>query len=154
MSQNNKKNSNKVGSKVGQKNEKTEGKKITLKLPPADMNWYIMFEEEISVAQIAEHLELLGYKEIDVWNDINILTLEMEDKTSLDFEPMEPFESEEDVNFLEKYKIKTIYALTLSKGLTKIEKKICREILEKFNGLICSDSEELYPVYQAQDLIL
>ncbi len=119
---------------------------------PVISNWYIMFEEIVSAKMIAEQLEELGYTEIDVWSEINILELELAPKVTMDFEPMEPFEEPSDVSFINENKIKTVYALTLSNGLEAAEKKAIRGILEKFNGLVCGDSDDFSPIYRVENL--
>jgi hypothetical protein len=119
---------------------------------PIITNWYIMFEDIVPAKLIAQHLEELGYGEIDLWSDINILALELEPKVSMDFEPMEPFEDPSDVTFINDNKIQTIYALTLSNGLTKAEKKVVHDILDKWNGLLCGDSEDFTPIYRVKNL--
>lgn len=126
--------------------------KTSSRQEPVVTNWYIMFEDVVPAKLIAQHLEELGYGEIDVWSDINILTLELEPKVSLDLEPMEPFDDPSDVAFVNENKIQTIYALTLSNGLGKAEKKVVHEILEKWNGLVCGDSEDFTPIYRIENL--
>lgn len=119
---------------------------------PLISNWYIMFEEIVTAKMIAEQLEELGYTEIDVWNEINILGLEIAPKVTMDFEPMEPFRDPSDVAFVNENKIQTIYALTLSNGLEAEEKKAIRGILVKWNGLLCGDSDDFTPIYRVKNL--
>lgn len=139
----------------GNKNIKSDVNKMDKnpsRQEPVVTNWYIMFEDIVPAKFIAQYLEELGYQEIEVWSDINILTLELEPKVSLDFEPMEPFEDPSDVAFINENKIQTIYALTLSNGLTKAEKKVVHDILEKWNGFVCGDSEDFTPIYRRENL--
>ncbi len=147
------KNAFKNKKKTGKKEENATAKKknSSNKTNPYSINeWLFMFKEEVNAKMIYDVLLAKGYQGVEVWEEFNILEIELED-TTMDFEPIQ-LRSKGDLEFKEKHKVTTVFALTLRDGLNKKVGSIISHILEQYDGFICLDNENFTSILYRLDL--
>lgn len=102
---------------------------------------------------IADRLRIQGFREIELWEAMNILQIELADKRTVDFEPLGySFKEPSDVYFIKNRNIKTIFAVTLEKGTVDLFKPVLKILLEEWNGFLCADSADFKPIYEKIDI--
>lgn len=138
--------------KVLKKDENAVTKKnVSKKANPNSFNeWLLMLKEEVNAKMIYDILLTKDYQGVEVWEEFNILEIDLEE-TTMDFEPIQ-FRAKSDLEFAEKNHIKTIFALTLRDGLNQKEGSILSHILEQYEGFICLDNENFAPILYKLDL--
>ena len=117
------------------------------------LDLFYMTPEEVSAKDIAELLQAGGKCKINLWKEMNILELELPNQNPVDFEPIAPsFQEPSDASFIKNRNIKTIFAINLNEDDLKAALPCFEQIVDKFNGFVCSDSADFNPVYAGSSL--
>ncbi|MDD3172793.1 MAG: hypothetical protein PHF63_03905 [Herbinix sp.] len=107
-----------------------------------------MTSSEVSAKDIA--LLLQDTKEISVqlWEEMNVLELELANQNSVDFELLEAtFKDPSDAAFIKNRNIKTIFSINLCKDDLDTVISYFEKIISTYSGFLCADSEDFTPVY-------
>jgi predicted aminopeptidase len=126
------------------KNKNTNGKKEVKEY----IDLLYMTPEEVRAKDIA--LILQDRKDIaaQLWEEMNILELELQSGNSVDFEPLEAsFKAPSDAAFIKKHDIKTVFAINLCEADLSAVTSYFNKIIEKYSGFLCADSADFTPVY-------
>ncbi|BCJ94621.1 hypothetical protein acsn021_21900 [Anaerocolumna cellulosilytica] len=116
-------------------------------------DWFYMSTTDVKISDIAACLEEAGYTELDLWEDMGVLQVELAGKFSIDFEHFTtPFKDPLDKAFIESRKIQTIYTITLQKGNFYNLRMVMSKILDKWEGIVCADTADFEPVYDKNRL--
>lgn len=116
-------------------------------------DWFYMSPVELSVGEIADYLRDSGYDEVDLWEDMGVLQVEIPQNASIDFEILAtPFTDPSDKAFVKNRNIKQIYTVTLEKGTFEGLKEVMCKILDKWEGLFCADTTDFKPAYDKDTL--
>lgn len=114
-------------------------------------DWFFMSKQEVTAKDIAQHLQSLNLGELDLWEEMNILALEMGDKNSIDFEGLAGgFKSKEDIAFMNQHGFVTVFTVTVSEDSTLI-REVFDEILKQFSGAFCADTEDFKPYIMSRE---
>lgn len=117
-------------------------------------DWFYMTSSEVNAKSIAQLIETQCHVSVDLWEEMNILQIQLDNKVTIDFEPMViNFKESSDMEFINNQNIKTIFAVYVASGVLEEEfKKILKVILKQWNGFLCADSENFQPIYGISDL--
>ncbi len=107
-----------------------------------------MTPQAINAKDIALVLEKINGITTQLWEEMNILELELANEYSVDFEPIATaFQDPFDASFINKHNIKTIFALSLCEKDLNTVVGYFNEIISQYSGFLCADSEDFTPVY-------
>lgn len=108
-------------------------------------DWFFMSKQEITAKDIAQCLQPLNLGELDLWEELNILALEIGEKNSIDFEGLTGgFRDKEDISFMNQHGFVTVFTVTVREDSTLI-RGVFDEILKQFPGAFCADTEDFKP---------
>ena len=112
-------------------------------------DWFYMTPSEINAKSIAQLIEAECHTPVDLWEEMNILQIELSNKVIVDFEPMSiDFKDELDMAFINNRNIKTIFAVYIASGILEDElKSILKVMFNQWNGFLCADSQDFKPIY-------
>jgi hypothetical protein len=107
-----------------------------------------MTPQEIRAKDIAQILQGTPGFTAQLWEEMNILELELPNQDSVDFEPVETaFKDPSDAAFIKNRNIETIFAINLCEADLNTVIAIFENIVGQFSGFLCADSEDFTPVY-------
>lgn len=107
-----------------------------------------MSSNELNAKDISLLLQDSPGMRIELWEEMNILELELSNQNSVDFEPLSiSFKSPSDAAFVRNRNIKTIFAINLCETDLAIVVSIIEKIISKYSGFLCADSQDFMPVY-------
>jgi hypothetical protein len=126
-------------------NKKTNSKLV-------DTNTYIdmlyMTPEEVTAKDIKTLLENESSLDFELWEEMNVLELILPNKSSIDFDPLEVnFKDPSDASFVKNRRIKTIFAINIAEADLPTVIPYFEQIVNKFTGFLCADTEDFNPVY-------
>jgi hypothetical protein len=85
---------------------------------------------------------------VQLWEEMNILELELSNENSIDFESLNPnFKDPSDSAFVKNRDIKTIFAISLSETDLNTVVPYFDQLVAKHGGFVCADSDDFNPVY-------
>lgn len=116
-------------------------------------DWFYMTPNEINAKNIAEIFKLQSKVQVDLWEDMNILQVELGNKQTVDFEPMDlNFKDPSDATFIKNRDIKTIFSVTIEDGGLKEAIEQFKFIINEFDGFLCADTVNFQPLYNKENL--
>jgi hypothetical protein len=102
----------------------------------------------VSAKDISIILRDIPGLKIELWEEMNIIELELSNQNCVDFELMEPyFKAPTDAAFVKNRNIQTIYAINLCESDLTTLLPAFETIIEKHFGFLCGDTEDFTPVY-------
>ncbi|BBF44301.1 hypothetical protein lbkm_2990 [Lachnospiraceae bacterium KM106-2] len=132
-----------MAKKSGHKTKKIAIKKVV------KMELLYMTPSEIGVKEMKELLETKEKVEINTWPAIEIMELTMPSGKTADFETMTDYiDHPEDLAYMQSKNVKTVYAITVEEEDFEELKPYVKALIEKYEGFLCSDSEDFQPEYQ------
>ena len=109
---------------------------------------FYMTPSELSAKEIAVLIQENNGVHTQVWEEMNVLEVELPGESSIDFEPVEPdFKDPSDAAFIKNRNIKTIFAITICEDDISAAVPYFKQIVERYSGFVCSDSVDFNPVY-------
>lgn len=106
-----------------------------------------MTPNEVTAKELAGLLDCMEKVTIELWDEMNVLELELPNQNSVDFEPVEvEFKDPSDAAFVKNRNIRTIFAVNLAEEDLDIVKNIFEMIISRFAGFLCTDSVDFQPV--------
>ncbi|BCN32438.1 hypothetical protein [Anaeromicropila herbilytica] len=143
----------------GKKNKKdvaiVKKNKIENKEPnKVDETMYLIYmtSQDITARNINDYFIKKGFEEVQLWDELNILQLELKNQNTVEFEPMQPFKDAKDIEFLEQSNVKTIYALTIEESDFKDMQEMFKGLLLELGGFYATDTDDFNPVYSVDNL--
>ncbi len=125
------------------KQKKTEQKPIIKYL-----SLLYMTPSQIRAKDIATLLQNIDGIHVEVWNEMNILELELSNANSVDFEALElSFSNPMEEAFVKDHNIQTIFSIQLREEDYPIVKPLFEKIVEEYRGFLCADTENFQPVF-------
>lgn len=107
-----------------------------------------MTPSEVTAKDIAALLQNSKGITLQLWEEMNVLELELPNGNSVDFESLDPgFKDPSDAAFVKNRNIRTIFAMNLCDSDLMTVTPYFDLIVEKFSGFVCADSADFTPVY-------
>lgn len=107
-----------------------------------------MSPELITAKDIALLFESTDKLSIQLWEEMNVVELELPNQNSIDFEPLEiSFKDPSDAAFVKNRNIKTIFAINMNEADLNSVIPYYEQLVDKFSGFVCADTADFAPVY-------
>lgn len=128
-------------------NKRKEDKKNAgEKMPAIPSQWFYMNSDEISVKMIADACPKEDGVDVQIWEEICVLEVEIPERKSIDFQQIETDLGDEFSNaFLQEHQIRTLFDVTIDEENYVQVEKIFTEITAKLGGFFCGDTEDFEP---------
>ena len=123
------------------------------KVPQKEVKSYIdllyMTPLEITAKDISTQLNnTTGINNIEFWEEMNIIELELSNQNTVDFEPLAvSFKDPSDTAFVKNRNIQTIFAIHLCEEDLSTVNSLFESIVGKYSGFLCADTGDFLPVY-------
>lgn len=129
----------------------TSGKNQVLKEKPVYCNFFYMTDQTPEAADLYKIITTDAVKSAQIWDDAQVIEVELGDKKSIDIEKMTyDFRDEEDLAYMKAHKIQTVYTIETESSCVPEMTSVFRMITEKLGGFVCSDSTDFEPVICGQ----
>ncbi len=107
-----------------------------------------MTSSEINAKDIADLLKDRKEFSVELWEEMNVLELELSNQNTIDFEPVEvAFTNPSDAAFVKNRNIRTIFAVHLAEEDLETVKDIFEIIIRRFSGFLGTDSADFNPIH-------
>jgi hypothetical protein len=128
---------------MGNKNKNFDQKPVI-----KTMELLYMTPSEIRAKDIADLLQDAKGITVELWEEMNVLELELSNQNSVDFEPLDThFSNPSDAAFIKNRGIMTIFAVSVREEDFQELKAIFEVVVLQYNGFLCSDTEDFQPVH-------
>ena len=108
--------------------------------------WLYMNEKEITAVQISKALENTNL-EIDLWDQLGVVSIKLLDNTYLDMEEIENDLGDEESNkFVKNHNIKSIFTAKMVHESFENAKKVMTLITKTSGGFFCVDNDDFSPI--------
>lgn len=125
--------------------EKSKEKEIT--------DWFYMTPKDITAKMIADLLKEQSNVQVDFWEEMCILQLELPNRTTVDFEPIIiNFKDPSDAAFVKNRDIKTIFEVTMEENAFSEMKDVLKLLFHEWDGFLCADSDDFKPIFRIDNL--
>ena len=109
---------------------------------------FYMTPGQVSAADIAELLGNSGDITVELWAEMNVMELLLPNGNALDLEAIEAdFRDPSDSAFIKNRDIQTVFAITMCEEDLPLVTPYFEQLVDKFSGFVCADSEDFSPVY-------
>lgn len=103
---------------------------------------------EVTAKDLSEILKDIKDLKLELWEDMNVLELELNNQDTVDFEPLDVhFKNPSDAAFVKNRNIITIFTVSTFEEDIETVKSIFEKIIAQLSGFLCSDSEDFSPFY-------
>lgn len=114
-------------------------------MKPAISDWFFMSAGEITAKDLYAFLKPLELGELDFWEEMGILSLELPDGTSIDMESLKRgFSDGKDKQFIAENGYKTVFSIALSSDNASA-KAVFEKVLAEFPGGFFADTDDFEP---------
>lgn len=111
------------------------------------LEWLYMNDKDITVVDIRNSVEDEVNLEIDVWEELDIISINLHEKASIDIVEIENDLGEEEANkFVNDNKIKRIFTVKMPEDSFIEAKKIMKIIVSHIGGFFCEDNDDFSPM--------
>ncbi len=109
---------------------------------------FYMTSSEVRAKDLAEVMQNTPGITVELWDEMNVLELELSNQNSVDFEPVAPsFSDPSDAAFIKNRNIKTIFAVNLCEDDINTLIPIFEKLIDQYLGFLCADSADFKPIY-------
>jgi hypothetical protein len=123
-------------------------KGLAAKAPKKYIDLLYMTPNQIHAKDIAGLFTSTKGLTIELWEEMNVLEFNLPGGNSVDFEAIDPnFKDPSDAAFVKNRGIRTIFAINLSEEDLPTMTDYFKQLVDKFSGFVCADSEDFTPVY-------
>ncbi len=128
---------------MAQKNKKQAKKEVKNYL-----DLFYMTPNTIAAKDFAESLSEISTLKVQLWEEFNVLEIELPNENSIDFESIDiRFKDPSDASFIKNRGIQTIFAITLCEQDLELLVSCFDTVIVKHDGFLCADSDDFTPVY-------
>jgi hypothetical protein len=111
-------------------------------------DWFYMTPYEVTAKMIATLLKTQCNVSVDLWEEMNILQIELPNRIIVDFEPIIiNFKDPSDAAFVKNRNIQTIFEVTMEEAALKEMKEVLKLIFNEWDGFLCADTDDFKPIY-------
>ena len=112
------------------------------------LNLFYMTPSEVCAKDIAESFQADKGLVIELWEAMNVLEMVLSDQNFIYFEPVEAsFRDPSDASFIKNRHIKTIFGITLFDTDLTSAILYFEQIVDRFGGFVCTDSDNFNPFH-------
>lgn len=138
--------------KKSKNTEKNKKKAKPIKQEIAFCSVLYMLPEAVTAKQMAETLDFLPKEAVEVWTEVNLLEIMLENGTLTFEDMMEQMGNPEDVQLLEKLQVRQVYACDYAASDKAKVRRIMEILIEKLGGFLASDTEDFEPFIKPEEL--
>ena len=107
-------------------------------------DWLYFCPQEITVRQLYEIFTERA--DVEIWEEAGVLEIPMDEKSSFDVEEAQIHPKDEITKrFAEEQGAKSVFLATFAPEDYDKAEQVMKQILEKFDGLFCGDTEDFMP---------
>lgn len=121
------------------------------KQEPVYKSFLYLIPEDVSARALLEKLDFFPEEALEIWPEIDILEITIEDRT-ITFESLKEDLYEEDLEILEQMGIKEVYLFEYAENDKSMMQKIMNLYQESFGGKIGSDTDDFSPFLTVAEL--
>lgn len=111
-----------------------------------------MMPAAATAKQLAEALDFLPREAVEIWTEVNLLEITLDNGTLTFEDMMEQLESKEDVQLLKKLQVSQVYACDYEASDREAVCKIMETLIEKYGGFLASNTEDFEPFIKPEEL--
>lgn len=116
---------------------------------------FLMLKENVNVKEIQDIINA-NFKdiEVDIWTELNVLQLELKDKTYIDLVEMindDAFDTK-DNEYFQSRGFKSVYCITHTQENLQIVLDIIKLLIEKYDGILANDTDDFEPIFDKTTL--
>ena len=106
--------------------------------------WLYFCPEEITVRNLADIFSEIEH--VEIWEDAGVLEIPMGEKSSFDIETAQIHPKDEITKqFADTQNAKGVFLVTFLPENYEAAERFMKQILEKFGGIFCGDTEDFTP---------
>lgn len=129
-------------------NKESSGKNIKTEVRPVELELLYMSTSELDAKAVVEYFKAESNIVIDLWEAMNVFEIELPNKVTVDFEPVDiNFKNTSDAAFVKNRNIKSIFSFYIEEQDFEVLKPYMESLVSKFGGFVCSDTEDFQPFY-------
>lgn len=122
--------------------------KVSSKPDKKYLDLLYMTPSTLKARDLAELLKDFKGITVELWEEMNVLELELVSQNTIDFEPLDiNFKDPSDAAFVKNRNINSIFAINLAEEDLPTIKACFEQIISQFSGFLCLDSEDFKPIY-------
>lgn len=121
------------------------------KAVPVYKNFIYLMPEDTQAVEMCGALEFLPEDALEVWTEINVLEITVDNRT-ITFESLKEELYEEDLELLGQMSMKQIYTCEYALEDRELMQKVMQTLFDRFGGKIGSDTEDFSPFIEITDL--
>ena len=114
-------------------------------------SFFYMLPGQETVGEFVKVLEFISPDSVEIWTELNLLELTLENGT-LTFEDMMSVMEKEDQALLQELKVNQVYACDYEASDRKMVQKIIKCLTDSFGGFYASDTEDFKPFLKLEEL--
>lgn len=111
---------------------------------------FLMLKENVKVKEIKDTI-VANFEdiEVDIWSELNVIQLELKDKTYIDLVEMindDAFDAK-DKEYFQSRDFKSVYCITHESEDLKVMLDIAKLLIEKYDGILANDTDDFEPTF-------
>lgn len=115
--------------------------------PGIPKEWFYMQQKAVTVRDIEQALKEDDTVNVEIWEEIGVLEVEIPEQKSMDFEQTKPDLRDEYSNaWLAEHEVKSLFFVTLDAENFGKAQEIMQKITGKIGGFFCGDTEDFKPL--------
>lgn len=111
-----------------------------------------MLPVSADVKQLVQALPFVPKEAIEIWTEVNILEVTLENGTLTLEDMMQDISGTEDTELLAELKVQQVYACDYETADKKAVQRILQSLIEQFGGFLGSDTEDFQPFIKVEEL--
>jgi len=135
-------------------------KKKKIKKPQKEtktiLEYYYMIPTKTDVKALEQVLtaDKLKVEQVEIWTELDLMEVVLADDSLIFQNARDCFEDEEDLDFIKKHQIQTIYQLGFSEKDIDAAGEVLQYLIDEVGGMVCSDSDDFEPIYDKKHSII
>lgn len=116
------------------------------------LEYYYMIPSKVDVKKLSKDITVINEKQIEIWREINLMEIVLTSDSLIFEDAKNCFIDPLDLQFLKEHQIETIYQVSFEQNDTKKVIEIFKELMQKNNGFLASDSEDFTPIFTIKNI--
>lgn len=139
---------------MAKKKSSKGAKKISMDNRPVQkiVEFYFMLPKEVKVKELSSAIVSVPQEKIEIWLELNLMEVVMEHDSLIFQDARDCFVDPLDLDFIKEHQVLMIYEISFDTRDVELTTRVLRELLEKYGGMICSDTETFDPIYTLENL--